>query len=98
MEMGTYGQINRELYRLTADYIREHDNPVLLRPHWIALDLADEHGEQRMDRLRTTQTLKTSIELCLEQMGYRSEGTPGNKVWRKQEQRPVYAGFAGIPA
>mgnify|MGYP000068130108 CR=1 FL=1 len=80
-----YNQINPELMQLVADYVVEQGLPVRCRPLWIARDLADDHGEDHLDRLRTTQTLKTSVQLCLQALGYVSEGVGGDRVWIRED-------------
>ncbi|MFA5622220.1 MAG: hypothetical protein WC948_05925 [Thermovirgaceae bacterium] len=77
---------NRELFRLVHAYVQDMGCPLRARPHWIAKDLEDEHGKAYMDTLRTTQTLKSSVELCLKELGYIDEGICGGKVWIQEEQ------------
>lgn len=86
-----YKQINQELMQLVADHVITRGLPVRCRPIWIARDLADEHGEEHLNRLRSTQTIKTSIQLCLEALGYVSEGVAGDRVWIREDclQRPA---------
>lgn len=86
-----YKQINQELMQLVADHVITRGLPVRCRPIWIARDLADEHGEEHLNRLRSTQTIKTSIQLCLEALGYVSEGVAGDRVWIREDclKRPA---------
>lgn len=86
-----YTQVNPDLMHLVADYVIGQGLPVRCRPIWIARDLADEHGEEHLNRLRSTQTIKTSIQLCLEALGYVSEGVAGDRVWIREDrlQRPA---------
>jgi hypothetical protein len=81
-----YKQINQELMQLVADHVITRGLPVRCRPIWIARDLADEHGEEHLNRLRSTQTIKTSIQLCLEALGYVSEGVGGDRVWIREDR------------
>ena len=80
-----YNQINPELMQLVADYVVEQGLPVRCRPLWIARDLEDTHGAAALDRLRSTQTLKTSVQLCLGALGYVSEGVGGDRVWIRED-------------
>ncbi|HKM25345.1 MAG TPA: hypothetical protein VJY40_06880 [Corynebacterium sp.] len=85
-----YYQINPELMQLVADYVIARGLPVRCRPLWIARDLEDKYGAAAMDRLQSTQTLKTSVQLCLGALGYVSEGVGGDRVWIR-EDRPQQA-------
>ena len=81
-----YYQINPELMQLVADYVIAAGLPVRCRPLWIARDLEDAHGAAALDRLRSTQTLKTSVQLCLKELGYVSEGVGGDRVWIREDR------------
>lgn len=81
-----YYQINPDLMRLVADYVIAAGLPARCRPLWIARDLEDEYGAAAMDRLRSTQTLKTSVQLCLKALGYVSEGVAGDRVWIREDR------------
>ena len=81
-----YYQINPELMQLVADYVIARGLPVRCRPLWIARDLEDKHGTAALDRLRSTQTLKTSVQLCLKELGYVSEGVGGDRVWIREDR------------
>lgn len=81
-----YYQINPELMQLVADYVIAAGLPVRCRPLWIARDLEDTHGAAALDRLRSTQTLKTSVQLCLGALGYVSEGVGGDRVWIREDR------------
>ncbi len=81
-----YYQINPELMQLVADYVIARGLPVRCRPLWIARDLEDKYGAAAMDRLRSTQTLKTSVQLCLGALGYVSEGVGGDRVWIREDR------------
>lgn len=81
-----YYQINPDLMRLVADYVIAAGLPARCRPLWIARDLEDEYGAAAMDRLRSTQTLKTSVQLCLKALGYVSEGVGGDRVWIREDR------------
>ena len=86
-----YNQINPDLMQLVADYVITRGLPVRCRPLWIARDLEDKYGVEPLARLKSTQTLKTSIQLCLEALGYVSEGVAGDRVWIREDclQRPA---------
>jgi hypothetical protein len=86
-----YCQINPDLMQLVANYVIAAGLPVRCRPLWIARDLEDKHGTAALDRLRSTQTLKTSVQLCLKELGYVSEGVGGDRVWIREDclQRPA---------
>lgn len=71
--------------RLVTDYVYSNGIPVRCRPLWIARDLEDAHGKDRVARLRCTQTLKTSVQLCLAALGYVSEGVSGDRVWIRED-------------
>lgn len=88
-----YPVIHPDLMQLVAEYMIAHDLPVRCRPLWIARDLEDEYGKDAVAVLRSTQTLKTSIQLCLAALGYVSEGLPGDRVWIREDRllRPVAA-------
>lgn len=81
-----YNQINPELMELVADYVIARGLPVRCRPLWIARDLEDDHGRETIARLRSTTTLKTSIQLCLQALGYVSEGVGGDRVWIREDR------------
>ena len=66
--------------QLVADYVFANGLPVRCRPLWIARDLEDEHGKDRLSELKSTQTLKTSVQLC-----YVNEGVGGGKVWIRED-------------
>lgn len=79
-------QINPDLMQLVADYVFANGLPTRCRPLWIAHDLEDEHGKDRLARLKSTQTLKTSVQLCLAALGYVSEGVAGDRVWIREDR------------
>lgn len=81
-----YYQINSELMQLVADYVIARGLPVRCRPLWIARDLEETHGAETLERLRSTQTLKTSVQLCLGALGYVSEGVGGDRVWIREDR------------
>lgn len=81
-----YYQINSELMQLVADYVIAAGLPVRCRPLWIARDLEDKYGVEPLARLKSTQTLKTSIQLCLGALGYVSEGVGGDRVWIREDR------------
>ncbi len=81
-----YCQINPDLMQLVANYVIAAGFPVRCRPLWIARDLEDKHGTAALDRLRSTQTLKTSVQLCLKELGYVSEGVGGDRVWIREDR------------
>lgn len=81
-----YYQINSELMQLVADYVIARGLPVRCRPLWIARDLEETHGAETLARLKSTQTLKTSIQLCLGALGYVSEGVGGDRVWIREDR------------
>ena len=81
-----YYQINPELMQLVADYVIARGLPVRCRPLWIARDLEETHGAATLERLRCTQTIKTSVQLCLGALGYVSEGVGGDRVWIREDR------------
>lgn len=85
-----YRSVDPELLKLVEEYIREMgrngEHPTRVRSHWITMDLVDKYGSQYLDSLRTTPTLKASVELCLRKLGYVDEGICGSKVWIKKTE------------
>lgn len=75
------GQLNEELLAIVEDYLKGTPNPARVRSGWIAKDLVDRFGFYQMDVLRTTTTLKSSVEVCLRHLGYVDGGVAGAKLW-----------------